>query len=64
MSELKLESACKYFSTSKAYGDTKDQAIHNFHRKYNQFAKIDTRLVTVGMYSNLRYIRADNMSMI
>ena len=29
MSELYLESACRYFSTSKAYGDTKDQAIHD-----------------------------------
>ena len=24
-----IESACRYFSASKAYGDTKDQAIHN-----------------------------------
>ena len=28
MSEY-LYSACRYFSASKAYGDAKDQAIHN-----------------------------------
>ena len=29
MSELYLQSACRYFSASKAYGDTEDQAIHD-----------------------------------
>ena len=28
MSELYLSSACRYFSASKAHGDTKDQAVH------------------------------------